>query len=163
MTSFFEAGSLSASLKQSQGVSKGKSGRKKLSSNERAWKMQKMSHHWCQCVKWFSRCPISKSGVWARWTSPFIRFSAKYDITDAILQDNEEIKVQYLKSLLFHLFEFCRLLELNKGISLDFKFCCYGNWNKNNKPLFKNKRLLFSHNKKSVAPIFLPKIMSPAA
>ena len=23
--------------------------------------------------------------------------------------------------------KFCRLLELSKGISLDFKFCCYGN------------------------------------
>ena len=46
---------------------------------------------------------------WARWTSPFCRFSAslsiKYDVTDAILQDNEKMKVQYLRSLLFDLFE----------------------------------------------------------
>ena len=52
---------------------------------------------------------ISKSGIWARWTSPFYRFSAsfsiKYDVTDAILQDNEKMKVQYLRSLLFDLFE----------------------------------------------------------
>ena len=52
---------------------------------------------------------ISKSGIWARWTSPFCRFSAlfslKYDITDAILQDNEKMKVEYLRSLLFDLFE----------------------------------------------------------
>ena len=44
-----------------------------------------------------------------RWTSPFCRFSAsfsiKYDVTDAILQDNEKMKVQYLRSLLFDLFE----------------------------------------------------------
>ena len=39
----------------------------------------------------------------------FCRFSAsfsiKYDVTDAILQDNEKMKVQYLRSLLFDLFE----------------------------------------------------------
>ena len=39
----------------------------------------------------------------------FVRFSAsfsiKYDVTDAILQDNEEMKVQYLRSLLLDLFE----------------------------------------------------------
>ena len=39
----------------------------------------------------------------------FYRFSAsfsiKYDVTDAILQDNEKMKVQYLRSLLFDLFE----------------------------------------------------------
>ena len=52
---------------------------------------------------------VSKSGIWAGWTSPFCRFSAsfsiKYDVTDAILQDNEKMKVQYLRSLLFDLFE----------------------------------------------------------
>ena len=32
-------------------------------------------------------------------------FSIKYDITDSILQDNEKLKVQYLRSLLFDLFE----------------------------------------------------------
>ena len=39
----------------------------------------------------------------------FCRFSAsfsiKYDVTDAILQDNEKMKVQYLRSFLFNLFE----------------------------------------------------------
>ena len=43
------------------------------------------------------------------WTSPFCRFSAlfslKYDVTDAMLQYNEKTKVQYLRSLLFDLFE----------------------------------------------------------
>ena len=42
-------------------------------------------------------------------SSPFCRFlaslSLKYDVTDAILQDIEKIKVQYLRSLLFHLIE----------------------------------------------------------
>ena len=50
-----------------------------------------------------------ESGIWARWISPFCRFSAsfliKYDVTDPILQDNEKMKVQYLTSLLFDLFE----------------------------------------------------------
>ena len=57
---------------------------------------------------------ISKSGIWARWTSPFCRFSAsfsiKYDVTDIILQDMKvqylrKMKVQYLRSPLFDLFE----------------------------------------------------------
>ena len=76
--------------------------------NERE-KCKKTSHHRPQCAKWFSRYSISKSGIWARWTSPFCKFSAsfsiKYDVTDAMLQDNEKLKVQYLRSLLFDLFE----------------------------------------------------------
>ena len=72
-------------------------------------KCKKTSHHRPQCAKWFWRYSISKSGIWARWTSPFCRisasFSIKYDVTDAILQDNEKMKVQYLRSLLFDLFE----------------------------------------------------------
>ena len=71
--------------------------------------MQKTSHYQPQCAKWFSRYSISNSGIWARWTSPFCRFSAsfsiKYDVTDTVLQDNEKMKVQYLRSLLFDLFE----------------------------------------------------------
>ena len=51
---------------------------------------------------------------------------------------------------------------MNKRISLDFKFCCHGNSNDNNQSLFKNKRLLFSHNKKSVSPIFLQNLILPA-
>ena len=51
---------------------------------------------------------VSKSGIWARWTSQFCRFSAsfslKYDVTDAMLQDSEEKKVQYVRFLLFDLF-----------------------------------------------------------
>ena len=78
-------------------------------------KCLKTSHHRPQCAKWFSRYSISKSGIWARWTSPFYRFSAsfsiKYDVTDAILQDNEKMKVQYLRSLLFDLFETLRAVR----------------------------------------------------
>ena len=72
-------------------------------------KCKKPRHHRPQCAKWFSRYSISKSGIWASWALPFCRFSApfsiKYDIRDAILQDNEKLKVQYLRSLLFDLFE----------------------------------------------------------
>ena len=70
---------------------------------------KKTSHRRPQCAQWFSRYSISKSGNWARWTLPFCRFSAslsiKYDVTYAILQANEKMKVQYLRSLLFDLFE----------------------------------------------------------
>ena len=70
---------------------------------------KKNSHHRPQCAKWFSNYSISRSGNWERWTSPFCGFSAsfsiKYDVTDAILQNNEKMKVQYLRSLLFDLFE----------------------------------------------------------
>ena len=72
-------------------------------------KCKTTSHHRPQCTKWFSRYSILKSGIWARWTSPFCRFSAsfslKYGVTDAMLQDNELMKVQHLRSLLFDLFE----------------------------------------------------------
>ena len=72
-------------------------------------KCKTTSHHRSQCAKWFLRYSISKSGIWTRWTLPFCRFSAsfsiKYDVTDAILQDIEKMKVQYLRSPLFDLFE----------------------------------------------------------
>ena len=72
-------------------------------------KCEKTSHHRLQCTKWFSRYSISKSGILARWTSPFCRYSAsvslKYDVTEEVLQDNEKMKVQYFRSLLFDLFE----------------------------------------------------------
>ena len=52
---------------------------------------KKTSHHRPK-PKWFSRYSISKSGIWARRASPFCRFAAsfslKYDVTDAMLQDN---------------------------------------------------------------------------
>ena len=70
---------------------------------------KKTSHHRPQCAQWFSRYSISKSEISAIWTSPLCRFlasfSLKYDVTDAMLQDIGEMKVQYLVSLLFDLFE----------------------------------------------------------
>ena len=70
-------------------------------------KCNKTSHHRPQCAKGSRDIPFQSH--WARSTSPFCRFSAsfsiKYDVTDAILQRNEKMKVQYLRSLLFDLFE----------------------------------------------------------
>ena len=91
-------------------------GLKGTSSRNKSWaqmkereKCEKTSHHLPQCAKWFSRYSISKSGILTRWTSPFCTFSAsfslKYDVTDAMLQENEKMKAQYLRSLLFDLFE----------------------------------------------------------
>ena len=55
---------------------------------------KKTSHRRPQYAKWVSRYSISKSAIWARWASPFCRFAAsfllKYDVTDAMLQDNEK-------------------------------------------------------------------------
>ena len=48
------------------------------------------------------------------------------------MQDIEKIKVQYFKSLLFVLFEILKAVKVNKRISIDFKFCCYGQSNENN-------------------------------
>ena len=83
--------------------------KKNLAQMKEREKCKKTSNHRPQCVKWFLRYSISKSGIWATWTLPFCRFSAsfsiKYDVTDAILQDNEKMKVQYLRRLLLDLFE----------------------------------------------------------
>ena len=68
-------------------------------------------------------------------------FSLRYNVTDAILQDNEKMKVQYLRSLLFNLLEICRLLELGKGISLHFKFRCRDNQNQNHRLLLKKQKV----------------------
>ena len=57
-------------------------------------------------------------GPFSMQFEPFSRFlasfSLKYDVTDAMLQDIGKMKVQYLMSLSFDLFEICRLLEVNK-------------------------------------------------
>ena len=46
-------------------------------------------------------------------------FSLKYDVTDAILQDNEKMKVKYLKSFLFHLFETLQAIRI---LAKEFRF-----------------------------------------
>ena len=97
-------------------------------------KCRKTSHHRPQCAKWFSRYSISKSEVWARWTSPFCRFSAsfsnKYDVTDAILQDNDKMKVQYVRSTLFQFFETLQAIRTWQRNFASFQICRYGSQNK---------------------------------
>ena len=111
-------------------------------------KYKKTSHYRPQCVKWFSRYSISKSGIWARWISPFCRFPAsvsiKYDVTDAILQDNEKMKVQYLRSLLFDLFETLQAVRVWQRNSASFQILLL--WQPESKLLSfveKTKGLLF--------------------
>ena len=108
------------------------------------WK-KKPSHHRPQFAKWFSRCSISKSGIWARWTSPFCRFSTsfslKYDVTDAMLQDKKKLKCSISGLCCLICLKLCILLELRKRISLDFKFRCYGNQNQNDCLLLKKQKV----------------------
>ena len=37
----------------------------------------------------------------------------------------------------------CRLLEFGKGISLDFKFCCYGNQNQHNRLSLQKQKVYY--------------------
>ena len=77
--------------------------------------------------------------------SPFCRFlasfSLEYDITDAILQDNEKMKVQYLKSLLFDLLEILQAVRTQQKISLEYNFRCYSNQNQNDCLLLKKGKV----------------------
>ena len=111
-------------------------------------KCKKTSHYRPQCTNWFSRYSISKSGIWARLILAFCRFSAsfsiKYDVTDAILQDNEKVKVQYLKSLLFDLFETLQAVRAWQRNSASFQILLL--WQPESKLLSiieKTKGLLF--------------------
>ena len=78
-------------------------------------KCKTTSQHRPQWAKSLSRYSISKSGTCAIWTSPFCRFLAstpiKYDVTDAMVQDIKKVKLQYLKSLLFDLFEILQAVK----------------------------------------------------
>ena len=61
-------------------------------------------------------------------------------------QTMKKMKLQYLRSLLFDLFEILQaviVLDLNKGILLDFKLWCYGNQNQKNCLLLEKQSLLF--------------------
>ena len=114
-------------------------------------KCKKTSHHRPQCAKWFSRYSITKSGIWERWTSPFCRFSTsfsiKYDVTDAILQDNEKLNVQYLRSLLFDLFETLQVVGTRQRNFASFQILLL--WQPESKLLSvieKTKGLLFKQN-----------------
>ena len=88
-----------------------------------------MSSHWPQCSKWFSRYLNPKSGIWARWKSPFWRFSASFSHRYDVIRRNPAKNAISQDSFV----QFSGLLRLSKQISLDFKFFCFGIYNKNNK------------------------------
>ena len=76
------------------------------------------------------------------------RFSAsfpmKYDVIDAILQDNEKMKVQYLRNLLFDLFETLQAVRAWQRNSASFQILLL--WQPESKLLSiieKTKGLLF--------------------
>ena len=63
----------------------------------------------CHMVLEISSSKVSNLTNLSNLTSPFytflVSFSIKYDVTDAIPQDIEKMKVQYFRSVLFDLFE----------------------------------------------------------
>ena len=78
----------------------------------------------------------------------FVGFSAslsiKYDVTDTILQGNEKLKVQYLRSLLFDLFEILQAVRAWQRNSASFQILLL--WQPESKLLSiieKTKGLLF--------------------
>ena len=71
-------------------------------------------------------------------------FSIKYDVKDAILQDNEKMKVQYLRSLLFNLFETLQVVRTSQRNFASFQILLL--WQPESKLLSiieKTKNLLF--------------------
>ena len=81
----------------------------KLSSNERPYKMQRNEPSLTSMRQMVLEIFHFKVRNLSNMASPFCRFlasfSLKYDVIDAMLQDLEKMKVQYLMSLLFDLFE----------------------------------------------------------
>ena len=73
-----------------------------------------------------------------------------------MLQDNKknESAISQESSVFFCL-KLCRLLELSKGISLDFKFRCYGNQNQNYCLLLKKRKVYCLSNKSDVHKVIL--------
>ena len=69
-----------------------------------------------------------------------------------MLQDNEKMKVEYLRSFLSDLFETLQVIRTGKGISFDFKFRCYGNKNQNDCLLFE-KQQVYCLNKSDVQKV----------
>ena len=67
-------------------------------------------------------------------------FSIKYDVTDAMLQDNEKMKVHYFRSLLFDLFEILQAVRTWQRNIASFQISLVCNQNQNYCLLLKNKR-----------------------
>ena len=74
--------------------------------------------------------------------------SIKYDVTDAILEGNEKLKVQYLRSLLFYLFEILQAVRAWQRNSASFQILLL--WQPESKLLSiieKTKGLLFKQTR----------------
>ena len=89
-------------------------------------KCKQTCHHRPECAKWFSRYSISKSGFWARSNLPFCRFSAsislKYDVIDAMPQDNKKLNCNVSEVFCLICLKRCRLSELDKKFRLISNF-----------------------------------------
>ena len=128
----------------------------KLSSNERASKMKKNEPLLTPMRQKVLEIPHLKVMNLKRRILPVYRFSAsfphRYDVTDAIRQDNEKMKVKYLRSLLFLLFEILQAVET----SLGYKFRCYGNQNQKQNVYGLSKPVSFINNLKRCRLIITP-------
>ena len=120
--------------------------KKKLSSNERAWKMQKKRAIIDLNAPNGSRDILFQSQEFGQdGHHHFVGFQSHFQL-------NMTSKTQYCKimkkwkcniSEVFCLIclKLCRLLELGKEILLYFKFCCYGNQNQNYCLLLKKQKV----------------------
>ena len=107
---------------------------------------KKTSHRRPQCAKLFSRYSISKSGIWAGWTSPFCRFSASFSLLSMMSRAQccktmKKRKCNISGVCCLICLKLCMLLELSKGIWFNFKFRFHGNQNQNDCLLFKKQKV----------------------
>ena len=96
----------------------------KLSSHEKAWKMQKNEPLPTSMHQMVLEIFHFKVRNFSNMDAPFCRFlasfSLKYDVTDAMLQDIEKMKVQYLMNLLFDILQAVRSEQVNFAWLLNF-------------------------------------------
>ena len=115
--------------------------KKKLGSNERAWKMQTND---LNAPNGSQDIPFQSQEFWQDGHRHFVGFQPHFhlNMTSQMQCCKKMKKWKCNISGVFCLIcsKLCRLLELGKGISLHFKFCCHGNQNQNYCLLLKNKR-----------------------
>ena len=108
-------------------------------------KCKTTSHYRPQCTKWFSRYSISKPGIWARWTSPFLGFQPHFHLNmtsqTQCCKTMKKVKCNISELCCLICLKVCMLLELSKEFLLDFKFRCYGNQNQNDCLLLKKQKV----------------------
>ena len=127
---------------------------------------KKISHHWPQSAKWFSRYPTSNSGILASWTSPFCRFlasfSLKYDVKHSILQGIENNKSALSqKSFAWFVWNFAGGQKWTKEFRLTSNFVAMATQTRIISLCSKTKDYCF-HNKKSASLTILQNLTLPA-